>query len=672
MTEDEQLKKYDHVIMKRLWSYARRYKLHVFLALLALAIGTATELLLPLVIQRSIDNDILPQYWRIDRYAEPPATQRLSPDEGRIIAIGAVWLNTNALSKMHPGDLFRLRSQGYLATEPSIRLLDAKGNVFFLQKSAFDRIPEAQRKQLRTWDIDSLTRQACIYLALLFGSVVFAFVQMNSTALVGQLVMGDLRRDLLNKTLHQRQGFLQVNPVGKLVTRLTSDVETINELFSSVLSAFIKDLAIMVGVLVILFVMDARLALVVLFSLIPVGIIIWIFRNQARSAYRKVRAAVSGMNTFLSEHFSGMAIVQLFVRQKIVRNAFTKQNDVLLNSSLGEMKVFSIFRPITELLASVSLGLIIWAGAGQYLHGLISLGVLVAFLNLIGKFFEPVTDISDKFNILQSAMAGGERVFALLDEEHQIADNGTVTQPIRGDIEFRDVHFSYKPDEPVLRGMSFHVREGEKLAIVGTTGAGKTTISNVLTRLWDVQSGQILVDGTDQKAWKLDSLRSQIQPIQQDVFLFNDTLRENILLGKSLDDARLFEILEQVQAKDFVSALPEGLDTKIAEGSGNLSGGQRQLISFARILAQDPRVIIMDEATASIDTETERRVQNAMKALMQNRTSLVIAHRLSTIQDADRIVVLAHGGVVEQGNHQELMDAQGLYARLYQLQFSKN
>jgi ATP-binding cassette subfamily B protein len=515
-----------------------------------------------------------------------------------------------------------------------------------------------------------IIRSCFIFLALLAGGMIFSFLETFLISLAGQWVKKDLRMALFRHILSRSLAFIGEHPAGRLVTRITSDVETINELFTSVITSLFKDLFIMGGVIVTLFFLDMRLALITAASLPPVLVCTLIFRVKARDAFRRVRHWVSQANSFFAEHISGVKIIQIFTRGERAAAEYEEINASLMKSNLGEMYVFATFRPIIDFLGSLSLGVIIYFGALQHLAGGLSLGTFVAFINLIRKFYQPVMDIAEKYTILQSALVGAERVFQMMDDGRSIPDTGTLKleKPLGGEVSFQDVQFSYKKGEPVLRGVSFTAAPGETLALVGYTGAGKTTIASLLTRLWDADSGAITLDGNDIRAIPLSDLRMAVQPIQQEVTLFSQTIRENITLGLEISEDRIVRAAKLAQAHEFITALPRAYDTMLQEGAVNLSSGQRQLISFARILAHDPPVLILDEATSNIDTETEKLVQKALKTVLEGRTSIVIAHRLSTIRSASRILVLSEGTVIEEGNHEELLDKEGVYHTLYRLQ----
>ncbi len=520
-------------------------------------------------------------------------------------------------------------------------------------------------------DTGMLKIKVLIYFGLLSGVLVFSFIQVYLMAYTGQAVMMDVRMKLYDHIIRQSAGFMGKTPVGSLVSRITSDVETLNEFFTSVATSILKDVSLVTGVIVTIFFLDRRLAVITVLTIPPVFAASWIFRIKARSAYRRVRTSVSKVNAFLSEHVAGMDIVQMFAREKKSAGEFGKYNSELLKANLSELYVFAFFKPLMNLFTSVTTGTVIYFGASGVLDKRISLGVLIAFISLIQKFYRPVLDFAEKFTILQSAMAGGERIFSLLDQSEQIGDTGGVEleKRIEGKIEFRNVNFSYEKGTPVLKNLSFTVNPGETAAIAGYTGAGKTTIASLLTRMWDADEGEILIDGINIKDISLKSLRETVIPLQQDIFLFAGTIRENISMGRDLNEEEILNASIIAQAHPFIEKLPGGYDFVLSERASNISTGQRQLISFARVIARNPPVVILDEATASIDTETERLIQKAIEKLMENRTSIVIAHRLSTIKHADRILVLSSGELAEQGTHEELIRAEGLYYNLYKLQY---
>jgi ATP-binding cassette subfamily B protein len=532
-------------------------------------------------------------------------------------------------------------------------------------------LPPDEIAVIRNGDISGIIRGGILFFAVLLLVFVFTFSQVWTANLASQRVMKDIRLALFKKTLGQSTAFLSRHPVGRIVTRLTGDVATIDEFFTTVLSAFLKDLSVMAGVLVTLFILSPQLALCVLVTLPPVLVLTLISRVKARDAFRRQRTATSKVYAYLAERLAGIQVVQLFRREKQSEREFAERNRELLDANLGEMYVFATFRPIVEWFATLTAAVVIVVGGKMILSLSVSLGVLIAFVNLVQMFFAPVTDIAEKYTLLQSAMAGGERVFALLDTDERVPDEGKKSVSLRGHVAFDNVRFAYKKGEDVLRGLDFAIQPGEMAAIVGYTGAGKTTIINVLSRLWDVDSGEIRLDGIPVKDIPLDELRRAVLPVLQDVFLFSGTVAENISLGLDLSPDQIVEAATAVHAHEFISRLPHGYQTILSEGATNISSGQRQLISFARVIAHNPQVVILDEATSSIDTETEHLIQRGIKRVLSGRTSFVIAHRLSTIKNADRILVLSGGTLAESGTHNELITQNGLYAGLYRLQYSK-
>jgi ATP-binding cassette subfamily B multidrug efflux pump len=707
MEDEKVIAGYDPAIMRRLLGYTKPYLLMVVGALISLAISTTGDLLSPVIIQRAVDNQLIAQYRRVPD--EAGLRQRLTAETGlNAVSIGgAVYVPDDSLATLGVELRSQLQAAGALVEEeyylfpipgdsevnseprgaPAFvtfeQLVVDRGVVDGVEMgtipaTALDGQPAEVRQLVRGHDLEALKRTSHLFLVLILSVLVFTFAQIYLMALTGQGVMKDMRGELFSHTVGQSLHYLSQHPVGRLVTRVTNDIETVNQLFTDVLINLIRNVALMIGSVTTLMLLNWRLGLVTIATLPPVLLATVFFRKRAREAFRRVRVWVSRVNAFLSEHLSGMSVVQLFVQEKRTEQEFREQNEQLKEASLGEMYVFAVFRPIIDLLSSTSVAIVIYFGARFFISGLVSLGVLIAFINLIRRFYQPVMQISEQFTILQSAMAGSERVFEMIDVVDRIPDEGdyapdeSTRDEEQGRLEFEHVWFAYKPDEPVIKDLSFRVDPAETIAIVGYTGAGKTTIANLLTRLWDVQEGRILLDGRDVREYQRDTLRTVIQPIQQDVFLFSDTIKNNIRLGMPISDERVREVARMVQADTFIEKLPKGYDTMLTEGATNISTGQRQLLSFARILAHDPRIIIMDEATANIDTETEQLIQQAVETVMLNRTSLVIAHRLSTIKNANRILVLSNGRLAEEGSHEELIKLRGIYYNLYRLQYQES
>jgi ATP-binding cassette subfamily B protein len=688
---EDVLKSYDADIMKRLLLYLKPYMLVFVFSLAALALATVGELFVPILLQRATDNHILPFYRgvRINEIS-PDIRDRLEPVVEARLAEELYFLPSSKLVELNARQKRELKEQGSLLEEsffilerygekPEARRVVADHPELFHTGTSIAAISEKDLRSLPREDIrivrqdnlDGLGSLVRLLFVILLGVLIFTFLQVYLQAYVGQMIMKDARTQLFDNTLRLSLKFIDKNPIGRLVSRVTNDVETINELFTTVLPALLKDFSMMIGVMIALFLLSPRLGAVMLLTLPPVFVVTAIFRSKARNAFRAVRQAVSRLNAFIAEHISGMRIVQLFVQEQRSHREFRERNDSLLKSNLREMFVFATFRPIVDLLASVSTAAIIFFGASFLLRDLISLGILIAFFNLIRMFYQPVMDLSEKYNILQSAMAGAERVFDLLDTEEKIEQPASAQNlsSVKGSIEFDKVTFWYKEGETVLKDLSFTVNPGETVAIVGYTGAGKTTITSLLTRLWDIQSGTIRLDGVDIRSVPTDALRRRVQSVLQDVFLFSDSIAENIRLGSDISDETIERVTKLVRADTFVNGFSDGLNTKLQERGGNLSMGQRQLLSFARVLAHDPDVLILDEATGNIDTETEKLIQEALVELLRDRTSLVIAHRLSTIRHADRIIVLHKGQLFESGTHDELIAKQGMYYNLYQMQY---
>jgi ATP-binding cassette subfamily B multidrug efflux pump len=518
--------------------------------------------------------------------------------------------------------------------------------------------------------VSGINLAASIYLFTLIGNFAVLYMQMVLMNLMGQYIMYDLRKEIFGHLQRLDVQYFDKHPVGRLMTRVTTDVDALNEMFTAGFVAIFGDIFVLAGIIGVLFWMNWRMALV-LFSITPAILVVsmW-FRRGARVTYRQVRARIAAINAFLQEHISGMATVQLFNREEEEAGKFEDLNARHRDANIDSIFYYAVFYPVIELIQTVGVALIVWYGGGQVVRGTLSVGALIAFFTYAQRFYEPISDLSEKYNILQAAMAASERIFRLLDTDVRIADAGARAVTDVQSIELRDVWFAYNGAEWVLRNVSFKVTKGERLALVGHTGAGKTTVTALLLRFYEPQRGQILINGIDIREYSLQSLRRLFAIVQQDFFLFSGTVSQNISLGDPrISDDAVRNAAARVQADRFISRLDEGYDAAVRERGAGFSVGEKQLLSFARALAFNPPVLILDEATSSIDTETERLIQEAIQTLMEGRTSLVIAHRLSTIRSADAILVFHHGEIRERGTHEELMAVNGLYRRLYEIQY---
>ena len=586
----------------------------------------------------------------------------------------------------------------------------------YLTKVAIDRYlapkgaPTGTSSGIWSWlsqrPITGIAQIAAIYVGLLVFSFLLEFLQTYFMQWTGQKVMFDLRRQIFRHLQRLHVAFFDKNPVGRLVTRVTTDVDALNEMFTSGVVSIFEDLFVLFGILGVMLCMNWKLALIT-FAVLPFIVVATkIFRDRVRDSYRRIRVAIARINSYLSEHISGMAVLQLFNRERKAYQQFEEINRSHMDAYKDAIMAYSVYYPVVEILSAIAIACVIWFGGGDVMRNtrvtsvalsfnpktlvafrlvttVASLGVLVAFIQYALRFFRPIMDFSEKYNILQSAMAASERIFKLLDTPVQVVSPEVTKRPEGpGRIEFDHVWFAYReaaesdaesngaaPDW-VLRDVTFAIEPGETVAIVGHTGAGKTTLISLLLRFYDVQKGAVRIDGVDVRDMDLTDLRSRFGVVLQDPFLFSGTIGGNIRLGtKRIQDADVEQAAEDVNLADFIRALPKGFDEEVRERGSTLSTGQKQLISFARALAHEPKILILDEATSSVDTETEFRVQDALNRMVEGRTSLIIAHRLSTVQRADKIIVMHKGQVREMGTHQQLLAQRGIYFKLYQLQY---
>lgn len=522
-------------------------------------------------------------------------------------------------------------------------------------------------------DYHQLTTMLIIMLSVL---VVQAIVQFSNTYLsgwLGQYIIRDIRVQLYRKILTLRLKFFDNTPIGRLVTRSISDVETLADVFSEGMAAIAGDILQLVLIIGVMLYTDWRLALISL-STIPLMLFsTYVFKEKIKTSFNEVRTAVANLNSFVQEHITGMSIVQIFGSEKIEADKFRDINDEHRRANIRSIWYYSVYYPVADIISAVAVGLVVWYGARQIIHADITFGTVTAFVMFINLFFRPIRMLADRFNTLQMGIVSTDRIIKLLDSDEYTVDNGKFAPTtIRGDVSFDDVWFAYNDENWVLRDISFRVKAGETVAFVGATGAGKSSIINLLSRFYDINKGEICIDGTDVHDYELGHLRRNIGVVLQDVFLFSDTIENNITLGdKSISREKMIEAAKLVGVHDLIERLPGGYQYNVMERGSTLSVGQRQLISFVRAMVQDPKVIVLDEATSSVDTETEEMIQQAISTLMKGRTAIVIAHRLSTIQKANNIIVVDKGRIVEQGTHEQLLQRGDFYANLYRMQYKE-
>lgn len=674
-------KPYDLKLIAKLWKFIRPQSLLIIISLISVLIITLLDLAIPYLTKEAIDRYII-NYAR-ELFIKDDQSMHirnfLSRYGDRLIPTGdsqRFLIPSDVVQSMDKRELERLQKLGFISEKRfyvnPVIAHDKKNFPEFISLEEMKALKKDKIIDLRAMDIRGVLRLAIIVIFIMIFNFLLNYLQVFCMELSGQRMMHDLR---MSAFLHLQSlpiSFFDKNPVGKLTTRLTNDIQNVHEMFSSVIVNLLKDSLLLIGTIVILLQLNKELSSIS-FLIIPIIFFITlIFSNKARDVFREIRKRLSELNGFLQEVLSGIKIVQLFQREKENLKRFQNINDRYFMANLRQISIYALFVPLIEVLATGMIGFIIWFGGGKVIQESLSLGTLVAFLSYMRMFFQPIRDLSEKYNILQSAIASLERIFSLMENRKERQDSADlVRKEVDGEIEFRNVSFSYNGEERVLKNISFKVRKGESLAIVGLTGAGKTTLFNLLERFYDVDEGCILVDGIDIKRWDLHKLRSQIGFVMQETFLFAGDIEENIRLGeKGVNGNSLKEVSRFVNAENFINRLPRGYQTQVGEGGERLSAGERQLLSLARALYKNPKILILDEATSNVDPETERLVQDGIKRLIEGRTSIIIAHRLSTIQNADRIVVLHKGRILEEGSHSELIARKGVYYRLYEKAFS--
>lgn len=656
--------------MKRLLSYLKPHKWVMTLATVLVLFIIAVELYRPIIIGNAID-----QY--INGYYHPYVEADVSAPDA-INWNGLVLSRDQAVSKADSASFYQifLWKDHYYMAENLTRsectaLQNADTSVLknYVREGA-QKLTSNDLKILRQNDFKGILKAGILFLLLLFSGF---FLNLADTWLLqkmGQQIVYKLREETFTHIHSLSLSFFNTTPVGKLVTRVSNDTEAVNELFSTILVKLFKNIVKIIGYAVVMLSINVKMAGISFLLLPLVAILTFVFRHLSRKAYQITRNKITELNTFLSEHISGMKLIQIFAREKEKYSEFEGKSMELYRANFREIMTFAIFRPSIYLVSVIAMILVIRTGSLSVLNGSLSLGTLFVFITYISSFFEPIQELSEQLGTLQSSIASAEKIFSVLDVKPEIvspADPAPVN--ILGEIEFRHVWFAYEEENYILKDVSFVIHPGEKAAFVGATGAGKSTILNLIGRYFDIQKGQILIDGIDIHEIDLDVLRGAIGQVQQDVFIFTGDIKSNISLNNeaiSPDDVR--RAAEIVNADPFIQKLPHGYDEPVTERGSTLSAGQRQLLSFARTLAYDPKILVLDEATANIDTETETLITQALARLMDGRTTIMVAHRLSTIQHADKIIVMHHGEIKESGTHQELLAKDGLYKKLYELQ----
>ena len=653
--------------MKRLLSYLKPHKWVMTIATLLVLLIIVVQLYRPIIIGNAIDDYINGYY--------SPYTVTTENASGAV-AYQDLYL-TRDFTSAEDGSYYQLflyNDRYYMAenlTKEECSLLQEADNTL-LSSYAADHTPltKTELKELRRYDFAGILQAALLYLLVLLAGFVLNTVDTWMLQKMGQEIIYQMREEVFAHIHSLSLGFFNTTPVGKLVTRVSNDTEAVNELFSTILVKLFKNIVLILGYAVVMVSINPRMAGYSFLLLPVVTVLTFLFRFLSRKAYQLTRNKITELNTFLSEHLSGMKLIQIFAREKEKYEEFEQKSLELYRANWREVMTFAIFRPSIYMVSVIAMIIVIGTGSSFVLNGTLSLGTLFVFITYISSFFEPIQELAEQFGTLQSSLASAEKIFSILDEKPQIVSPANpVPVDIKGRIEFRHVWFAYEKEDYILRDVSFVIEPGQKVAFVGATGAGKSSILNLIGRYFDIQKGEILIDGVNIKDLDTDVLRGAIGQVQQDVFIFTGDIKSNITLNNeniSLEDAK--RAAEIVNADSFIEKMPGKYDEPVTERGSTLSAGQRQLLSFARTLAYQPAILVLDEATANIDTETESLITQALSRLMDGRTTIMVAHRLSTIQHADKIIVMDHGEMKESGTHQELLQQNGLYKNLYDLQ----
>jgi len=707
-SDDIKGKIYDRRLYGKLLAYLKPYLKWVILSFAILMLVAGAEVVLPLIQRTAIDDHIVSDRSIAvfengsvleDFYTKYKSLKLQRFESGNR---GFLILRAKDRNRIDKLDLDRLREQGYLSAKTVYILEDKPQHIEVLNRymsevsaphgrkgglngwfrignaklavprDLLNKMPGKDRLAVRAESAHELVWLALIFFGIILLRLISGYSQSVLTAYFSQMAMNDLRHDVFAHLQKMPVKYFDQNPVGRLVTRVTNDIRAIDEMLASGVITIVQDAILIVAIVALMLVLNWKLALVSFIILPFVIFMISQFRRRTRVIYREVRKHLAALNATLAEHISGQKIIQLFNQYSNKRNEFADINQQYFATSFKQLRLFAFFRPIIHVSSQIAVALIIWYGGGQILRNVITIGLLMAFTQYIHKLFEPINDFSEKFNVLQGALAGAERIFDLMEEEPEDYRSDKLRNlKLEGGIEFDHVWLAYNPGEWVLRDVSFKIKPGEKIALVGHTGSGKTSIVNLMLGMYPYQRGEIRIDDRPLSSYAIKDVRSNIGIVQQDVFIFSGNVHDNIALNNDkLSSEDIIKVAKYVNADRFISQLPAKYEEPVMERGATLSTGQRQLIAFARVLAYDPSIFILDEATSNIDTETEILIQDALKKIIEHRTSIMIAHRLSTIQHVDRILVLHKGELVEEGSHFELLDKKGLYYDLYRLQYT--
>ncbi|MBS3740555.1 MAG: ABC transporter ATP-binding protein [Candidatus Cloacimonetes bacterium] len=688
--EEKTSKLYDKELMSRLFKYLLPYKLQYGIAILLLLFVAFANIAIPYMLKYGIDNYIKPSEKILDLEDNPQIYKDFTTkfDEYIIDKQGKkLLIKSYNLDKLPPSDYHKLKDEKEIkkifyasfplnqknteVAEKNPDLIKKFGNHYIIKQQSLNQLSSEDARNLQSNNIQGLFSLSIIFLIILILRFVFNYAQFYINQWASMNSIYDLRVKLFAHLQRLPMSYFDKNPVGRMVTRVTNDLHVLSHMLGESLVRVIQDFVMMGAIFAVMMFIDYKLALIT-FTILPlVFIFVYKFKDYIRKVYRQVRIKLANINSKLSENISGMKTIQLFHKEKEKLKEFKETTLEYYFAELKQLKVFAVFRPLIDVMLYLAIALIIWYGSGQIMADMMSLGVLVAFIGYIRRFFRPISDLSQKYNVMQTAMASLERVFTVMDTDPEDYDKYMIKdEKIVGDIKYKNVSMYYEKDKWILNDINIDIKKGEKIAIVGETGGGKTTLTKLLCRYYPYQKGEILIDGKKVEDYNLQSLRKNIGVVQQDVFIFSDSIRNNIsLFDQSIPLSKIKQAAKYVNAHKLISRLPNKYDEKAKERGGNLSAGERQLIAFARVLVSDPSIFILDEATANIDTETELLIQDAVKKVMQNRTSIIIAHRLSTIKNADRIIVIHKGKIAERGTHQTLLKQKGIYYNLYRLQY---